>query len=147
MKLHSKINERAMLMNWATDMQRYLVASIANKRLTRTMGLKNSVKMNAYGLATDVRTFVFKFQLKGMFVDMGVFGGKSLEETKGQAFERRLLGTRRKKSAKLKNLPKRQYQWYSRTMYGGINVLSREMMAFYGNKGSAAIKLPEIIEI
>ena len=136
-----------MLVKWAKDTERYLRSSIVNKGLVDTGKLKNSVKMEMLGITTDVKTFVFRFQLKGMFVDMGVFGGKTLAESRDAATVRRILGKRLTRKTQNKNLSKRQYGWYSRTMYGGIAILGRQMMALYGNKASAAMKIPEVIEI
>lgn len=133
-------------MKWADDTEKYLVNSISNKTLTDTYGLKNSVKKQTLGMLTDVKTFVFSYSLHGMFVDMGLFGGKGLDDKRDDKVVSKLVG-RKKKNKMLKNHPKRRYQWYSRTMYGSINVLGNLMMGQYGNKAINAFKLPEIIEI
>lgn len=147
MTLNERINHRAALVKWANDTHRFLVSSISNKGLVESGNLRKSVKHEIYGLTTQVRTFVFRFSLHGMFVDMGVFGGKSLEDSKNDKLSSRLLGLRSKRNSQLKNRTKKQYMWYSRTMYGSINYLNQILLAEYGDKYVQSIELPEIIEI
>jgi hypothetical protein len=144
--LNQAINERAMALNWVKETERFLIRSITNKHLVRTMKLRNSVTSQALGLLSEVKTFIFKYSLHGMFVDMGVFGGKSLEQNQEAAFIRRLTGKRGKKG-KRKSLSKRQYRWYSRTIYGAVNKLGDRMLEVYGFKADNAFRLPEIIEM
>lgn len=144
--INFRINQRAALQKWATDTERYLINSIENKGLKDSLELKRSVKKQVIGILTDVKTFTFSYSLYGMFVDMGLFGGKGLDDKRDDKLVSKLVG-RRKKNKMLKNHPKRKYQWYSRSMYGSINVLGNLMMAQYGNKAVNAFKLPEIIEI
>jgi hypothetical protein len=145
-EINFKINQRAALLKWADDTEKYLINSIGNKDLTDSYELKNSVKKQTIGMLTDVKTFIFSYNLYGMYVDMGLFGGKGLDDKRDSQIVSKLTG-KRKKNKMLKNHPKRKYQWYSRSMYGSINVLGNLMMEQYGNKAINAFKLPEIIEI
>lgn len=147
MTLNEKINYRAALVKWADDTHRFLVSSISNKGLVDSGNLRKSVKHEISGLTTEVRTFVFRFSLHGMFVDMGVFGGKSLSDVKDQKLSNKLLGLRSKRNFMLKNRTKKQYMWYSRTMYGSINYLNKLLLQEYGDKYIQSIDLPEIIEV
>lgn len=144
--INFKINQRAALMKWAKDSEEYLIRSVTNKKLSDTGKLKNSIKMQTLGMLTDVKTFVFSYSKHGMYVDMGLFGGKSLDDTRDDKVVKKLVGNR-KKNKMLKNHSKRTYQWFSRSMYGSINVLGILMMQQYGNRASEAFKLPEVIEI
>ena len=144
--INFKINQRAALLKWANDTERYLINSIENKGLKDSLELKRSLKKQVIGITTDVKTFVFSYSKYGMFVDMGLFGGKGLDDSRDDKITSKLIG-RRKKNKMLKNHPKRRYQWYSRSMYGSINVLGNLMMAQYGNQAVYAFKLPEVIEI
>lgn len=145
--INFKINQRAALMKWANDTEQYLSRSITNKKLKDTGALKSSLNKQVIGILTDVKTFVFSYSLHGMFVDMGLFGGKGLDDKRDDAIVRKLTGNR-KKNKMLKNHTKRTYQWYSRSMYGSVNYLGKLMMEQYGKAGMESIgKLPEIIEI
>lgn len=141
------------MLKWADDTQKFLIKSINNKRLIHSGSLTKSVEKQVLGITTDVKTFVFKYNKYGMFVDMGLFGGKSLADKQDDKLVASLLGRKKYKESKNKKTKvvrltrKRQYQWYSRTMYGAINVLGYLLMEQYGNKAVNAFKLPEIIEV
>lgn len=147
MSVLDKINQRAALVQWANDTERYLKNSIQGKRLVDSGRLKNSVKKDIIGLTSNVKTFVFSFALHGMFVDMGLFGRKSLSDNAETKFIKQITGTRGPRNKNLKNRNKKQYQWYSRTMYGSINALNNILLEQYGDKAIQAIDLPEIIEL
>lgn len=144
MAVNQKINERAALVNWANETTRFLKKSVSNKGLLDSISLKNSISMEMMGIATEVKTFVFKFNQYGMYVDMGLFGKKSLEQKNDLVAK---LTSPKKRNKALKNLPKKRYQWYSRTMYGSVNVLTKIMLDQYGIKGIQSIELPEIVEL
>lgn len=144
--INQRINERAIMLKWMNDTEKYLLKSIENKGLVETRKLRNSLVTEAMGLTTDVKTFVFKYSLHGMFVDMGLFGGKGLDEKKDNDLVRQITGSRKKKKG-LKNRSKRQYQWFSKSFYGGVAVLGYTLSEFYGNKAVNAFKLPEVIEV
>jgi hypothetical protein len=147
MSVLEKINERAALVKWANDTERFLKNSIQGKRLVDSGRLKNSIKKDIIGLTSDVKTFVFSFSLHGMYVDMGLFGGKSLDDNAETKFIKQLTGKRGPRNKLLKNRNKKQYQWYSRTMYGSINALNSILLEKYGDKAIQQIDLPEIIEL
>lgn len=144
MNLNQRINERAALVKWAQDTERFLEYSITGKRLINSGDLKGSVKHNVLGLTTDIKTFIFKYYQYGMYVDMGLFGGNSLATKKDNDLIDNLEGKRGKQR---KNRNKRSYQWYSRTMYGAVKILGDKLIEIYGIDATNAFMLPEIMEI
>lgn len=144
MNLNQRINERAALVKWANDTERYLTYSITGKRLINSGDLKGSVKHNILGLTSDIKTFIFRYYQYGMYVDMGLFGGNSLATKKDYDLIDNLEGKRGKQR---KNRSKRSYQWYSRTMYGAVKILGDRLIEIYGLDATNAFMLPEIMEI
>jgi hypothetical protein len=145
--VNQKINYRGELQQWAKDTERYLVRSIQNKDLIESGNLRRSMKHEVSGLLSDVKTFTFKYAQYGMYVDMGLFGGKGIAEKRDAALVNKILGGRRKREKRVKNLSKRQYMWYSRTVYGALTALSNIVAKEYGFKASEAMRMPEIMEI
>lgn len=139
--IHFKINLRKELQDWAPDTANFLRGNIRKKKLTDKRMLLNSLAHRSSIKPEGVSRLEISYIMYGMFVDMGVFGGKSLNESKESRTIDRLNGRKQKRRTK------RQYQWYSKTMYGSISYLGYRMMKLYGMEAQNAVRLPELVEI
>lgn len=137
--IHDKINLRQLLQTWAPDTAGFLTANIRKKGRMKSKDLLGSVQSSSRVNPNGISTLEVSYLMYGKFVDMGVFGGKGMNE-QGSTVDR--LGGKKKK-----RLTKRQYQWYSKTMYGSMAWLEYKMMEHFGFEASAAVRLPSVIEL
>ena len=134
--INIKINYRAALQKWASVTDKSLRESAGKRRYRLEKSVRHSSKLLA-----DIKEFTFRYTMYGAFVDMNVGRGRPIGAAKeSQAMDRMLGVNRRRKS-------KKEYMWYSPTMYRHFMVLSSIVASEYGDLGMNAIKLPEIIEL
>lgn len=134
--IHTKINYRAALHKWASVASKSLKESAGKRKFKLEKSIRHSSK-----ILENVKEFTFHYYMYGAFVDMNVGRGRPIGAAKESRAMDRMLGVKRRRKSK------KEYMWYSPTIYRHFMVLSNIVASEYGELGTNAVNLPEIIEI
>jgi len=151
-----KVRNKGLIMpemlvkEWASQTQGMLIRQLRKRGIGNTGALEQSIKQLTSGNA-GIEKIVFTFLKYGIYMDMGVGRGRSLQDKRNKKFDNginRLLGVKMTRSKPSKFRKKEDYQWYSKSLYGAIyKGLPKVLAEAYGREAAMVINIPNVYQL